>query len=356
MFSSRVSVELQYGQRCTAFCSWSSVGAAAARAVGGAKPASRSFSRPAGVILSVDHESSSRTSTCGSPPSPVTASSICRAHRVERGTAHERRREGDPHAVAVDGDVLDDPEVDERDDRDLRIRDLRQRVPDPLRGHHCAPTGADRRTIVISFQSSANSAPGAERSTASTSGRPDALREHRSQLRREHAQGVRPELVGSVAVALLVAQPVEPHLGVQAVIDLFTLDLRRDPRELVVLVLLQPLDPDRVRCLVEHVPGDRARPVGHETQLDERRAAVLLGRAIERERVGVRVEVARGEVVEGPRMADLVLRDRGEGDVLLEERRDARPLRVAPAEDQLVVGELKKQLYPRFHEPPSAAP
>ena len=34
-----------------------------------------SFSRPA-AILSVDHESSSRTSTCGSPPSAVTAASI----------------------------------------------------------------------------------------------------------------------------------------------------------------------------------------------------------------------------------------------------------------------------------------
>ena len=94
------------------------------------------------------------------------------------------------------------------------------------------------------------------------------------------------------------------------------------------------------------MPGDRARPVGHETQLDERRAAVLLGRAVERERVGVGVEVARGELVQRPRVADLVLRDRREGDVLLEERRDARPLRVAPAEDQLVVGELKEQLVP----------
>jgi hypothetical protein len=36
-------------------------------------------------------------------------------------------------------------------------------------------------------------------------------------------------------------------------------------------------------------------------------------------------------------MADLVLRDRGQGDVLLEERRDARPLGVAPAEHQFIV-------------------
>ena len=132
----------------------------------------------------------------------------------------------------------------------------------------------------------------------------------------------------------------------QAVVDLLALDLRRDPGELGVLVRLQLLDPDRVRGLVEDVPRDRPRPVGHEPQLDERRAAVLLRLAVEGERVGVRPELRGREVVERPRVPDLVLRDRREGDVLLEERRDPRPLGVAPAEDQLVVGELKEQLCP----------
>ena len=129
----------------------------------------------------------------------------------------------------------------------------------------------------------------------------------------------------------------------EPVVDLLALDLGGDPCELRVLVLLQPLDPDRVRGLVEDVARDRARPVRDEPQLDERRAAVLLGLAVERQRVGVGAELLGREVVEGARMPDLVLRDRREGDVLLEERRDPGPLRVAPAEDQLVVGELEQQ-------------
>jgi hypothetical protein len=62
MFSSSVSVEPQYGHRNGPRWSWTSCGAAAVRGAGGAKPASRSFSRPFGVIRSVDHESSTMTS------------------------------------------------------------------------------------------------------------------------------------------------------------------------------------------------------------------------------------------------------------------------------------------------------
>ena len=80
-------------------------------------------------------------------------------HRVERRAAQEGGRELDPNARRVDRDRLDHAEVDERDDGDLRIRDLRQRLPDALGRHHCAPTGAERRTIVISSQSAANSRP-----------------------------------------------------------------------------------------------------------------------------------------------------------------------------------------------------
>ena len=81
-------------------------------------------------------------------------------------------------------------------------------------------------------------------------------------------------------------------------------------------------------------------------QLDERRAAVLVRLPVERERVGVGAELDRRELVQRARVADLVLRDRRERDVLLERRRDPGPLRVAPAEDQLVVGELKQRVVP----------
>ena len=59
---------------------------------------------------------------------------------------------------SVDRDALHDTEIDERDDRDLRIRDLGKRRPDLVGGHHCEPGGAERRTEVISSHSSASSA------------------------------------------------------------------------------------------------------------------------------------------------------------------------------------------------------
>ena len=259
---------------------------------------------------------------------------------------------------ALDLDALTTPRSTTRDDRDLGsgISASASQTAASVSGHHWAPTGAERRTIVISSQSSANSAPGVAALDRLDLVPAHPLRQRRPQLRREHAERVRPQLLDRAGIALLAAQPLEPHLGVQAVVDLLALDLRGDSGELGVLVLLEARDPDRVRGLVEDVPRDRPRPVGHEPQLDERRAAVLLGLAVEGERVGIRPELRGGELVERPRVPDLVLRDRREGDVLLEERRDPRPLRVAPAEDQLVVGELKEQLCPLAHVPPSASP
>src|SRR3954471_18570404 len=75
MFSSRVSVELQYGQRKVFDCSCTSVVAPAERGAGGGRPAARSFSRPAALMRSVDHESSWITATAGSAPSSETFSS-----------------------------------------------------------------------------------------------------------------------------------------------------------------------------------------------------------------------------------------------------------------------------------------
>ena len=49
---------------------------AGSRGAGGAKPAARSFSRPSGVMRSVDHESSEITATSGSPPSSRTFAAI----------------------------------------------------------------------------------------------------------------------------------------------------------------------------------------------------------------------------------------------------------------------------------------
>src|SRR5919204_435028 len=78
-------------------------------------------------------------------------------HDFERRAAEEGRREVDAYGPVLDADVTDDAEVDERDDRDLRIRDLGERLPDLLGGYHVVPAGCERRTIVISSQSSVSS-------------------------------------------------------------------------------------------------------------------------------------------------------------------------------------------------------
>jgi hypothetical protein len=119
-------------------------------------------------------------------------------------------------------------------------------------------------------------------------------------------------------------------------VGLLALDALREAAELRA----QRVDPDRVGRLVEPVARDRLAPVG-QAQLDERRRAVLLGRAVEGEGVRVGRQLGGRQLVQRARVADLVLRDRGEGDVLLQERSDPGPLGVAPAEDELVVSDLK---------------
>src|SRR5580765_7724588 len=72
---------------------------------------------------------------------------------------------------------------------------------------------------------------------------------------------------------------------------------------------------------------------------------------------GERSKASSSAVVPRARMTDLVLRDRRERDVLFQQRRDARPFRVAPAEDQLVVSDLQEQLlFLLCHVPPSTSP
>ena len=103
-------------------------------------------------------------------------------------------------------------------------------------------------------------------------------------------------------------------------VDLLAVDLRRQPRELVVGTRAQRVKAEPVGLLVEIAASDRVRPV-EQAQLDERRAAIRLGLTVERERVRLGVELDRRELVERPGMADLVLGDRRERDILLERRR-----------------------------------
>jgi len=113
-------------------------------------------------------------------------------------------------------------------------------------------------------------------------------------------------------------------------------------------------DADPVGLLVQPAARDCVRAI-EQTQLDERRAPVLVERAVERERVRVPgFGAGDQQLVHRARVADLVLRDRRERDVFLQQRRDAGPFRVAPAEDQLVVSDLQQQLlFLLVHVPPS---
>src|SRR5205085_11085689 len=56
------------------------------------------------------------------------------ARDLDRRAAEERRRELDPHPRVVDVDRAHDAEVDDGDDRELRIGDLGERVPDGALG------------------------------------------------------------------------------------------------------------------------------------------------------------------------------------------------------------------------------
>src|SRR4051794_3752578 len=89
-------------------------------------------------------------------------------HHLERRAAEEGRRELDPHLLPGDVDRPDYTQVDERDHRDLRIGNLAERVPDLPLGYHVAPA-TERRTIVISSQSSVSSGRCSSRSSKSGS-------------------------------------------------------------------------------------------------------------------------------------------------------------------------------------------
>src|SRR5262249_60479373 len=90
------------------------------------------------------------------------------AHDLERRAAEKRGRELDADLVPRHVHGPDHAEVDERDDGDLRVRNLRERIPYLLFGYQVAPAN-ERRTSVISAHRSASS--GACWSRTSSSGR-----------------------------------------------------------------------------------------------------------------------------------------------------------------------------------------
>ena len=147
----------------------------------------------------------------------------------------------------------------------------------------------------------------------------------------------------------VVREQLAPHLRVHAVVRLLAVDLRREAGHLRVVVLHQ-----RRRCESRRRPrtasGARSRA---PSRAGAARRTARTGTRRARGRTRARPRRPVQQLVHRARVADLVLRDRRERDVLLEHGRDARPLRVAPAEDELVVSEPEQEL---VHGPPSTAP
>ena len=73
------------------------------------------------------------------------------------------------------------------------------------------------------------------------------------------------------------------------------------------------------------------------------RVAVLARLAMKRQAVGAVTGQLGKHLVPDAGMADLVLGNRAEGNVLFEHRRDAGPLRVAETDHELVVGHRQQQ-------------
>ena len=215
---------------------------------GGAKPAARSFSRPAALMRSVDHESSRTTSTSGSAPSPRIALSIC---------ARMTSSAGQPRNVGVKSTCTRSPSI-----RTSRTTPRSTIEMTGISGSgisaRASQTSASATGLLLAGRSPARSA-GAER-------RPGHLRVQLGELpscmprgtgsrRAAPGRALPPpggrapgaarrrarRAPGPLLVEGLVEpsrpfrggrQPVDPHLGVDPVVDLLAVHLRRDAREL----------------------------------------------------------------------------------------------------------------------------
>ena len=109
-----------------------------------------------------------------------------RLDHLERGASDERRQEIDGDPTVGDVDAVDDPEIDDRDDRDLRVghvgeggHDVAPRVGAVRLDHHAA-TGSSRRTVVNSFHSQRNGSPWRVRPSPSSAAAASAGRGRRT--------------------------------------------------------------------------------------------------------------------------------------------------------------------------------
>ena len=128
------------------------------------------------------------------------------------------------------------------------------------------------------------------------------------------------------------------------VVALLATDLGDEVAQRLERRLGQRREARRVGGLVQVAPGDRRRPVA-AAMVEEPGVKVTLGRAIVGDGVGVAaIRDDLGEqAVERLGVTQLVLCQRADRHILLEDRSDPRPFGVAEADDELVVRHRQQQ-------------
>ena len=105
--------------------------------------------------------------------------------------------------------------------------------------------------------------------------------------------------------------------------------------------MTERLHPYRIRQIIQIVTGDSVRPVA-VGPFNQGAVPVTGSGTLESQVVRIPAGRPADQPINERRVADLVLRDAGEGQILLQHRREAGPFRVAVAKDQLVIGPGQK--------------
>jgi len=123
---------------------------------------------------------------------------------------------------------------------------------------------------------------------------------------------------------------------VPVVVQLLLVNLHRCLRDALVLALGQPREQRQLVGVEQELAQHREGPVALR-QFDELHVAPVRRIAEEGQRVRRPAGERLMQAVPQLRVAQLVLRDVGQADILFQDRRVARPLGVAVGEDQFVI-------------------
>ena len=343
-FSRTVRREPQCGHG-TRGSSSMSVDASPGRAARSRRPRGRRG--PTGLMRSLVHGTSKVADDLDRAPEGREAGRDRRLDQLERRAADEGRQDLDPDRAVRgrDLDAMDDPEIDDRQHRELRVRDLGEgradgrlvepaaaarRADDPgarlaryrsgsrprspgrsrVRAadhRELAPQPAERLAVIepaatrVAGGRRHRQPRGARRSArwprASDARAPRSRRRgcpastsagsSGSGVKTVAASGPSSRQRGEQPVARLAVgpgQPVEPRAGVHQVVALLADELADEVGKRRPRPAGQRLEPDRVGGVVQVAPGDRHRPVAPAV-VEQAAVAVLVGLAVVGERV-----------------------------------------------------------------------